>query len=478
MKGITAIAISLGLVLLGVRCSRQATEYSGGSTNTSNARLAGIVFDKNGMPEANASVILRNIIVTANGDSLQNEWRSTTNGGGDYFFDSLPTGTYVLAGYDDEMLTADYNTRFPLTGDTIAQLSLSRLLVLKGRVLADSSVSRQTMVVTATGVVRPVHPDNQGFYVIAGIPRGQFDIAFIHNSTVDYLPIRILSCGSCLGDTVYARDVSFAKQNTTTYSYFRTTLPAAYSVQPVVYAPGTEPSWYAGKDFSLIEYFSTAGLSLNAISDQGAPAVLLDNFDDRDNASSINAITGKALWYVYTDASFGGNSTALPLGVVNLFSLGITDSASYAGSSMHTTAILSHTIQAPYAGIAINVEPHTTASADFSAMQSFSFMLKGKGQIRVIFWSRLATNSYPDSQMWGQFGTTLQCPPSWTKTVIRPQDITTPLGSRQHADSLKWQEASSNVFRIEFSTWQETNDTVGIWIDQVYLNGISDSIFK
>lgn len=466
------------MALLGVGCSRQSTEYAGGSTTTTNARVAGIVVNQSGMPVAGASVLLRTIIVAEGGDSAENEWKATTNLGGDYFFDSLPTGNYVLSGYDDEKRTADYNTRFALAGDTIAELSLSRLFVLKGRVLADSSVNRQAIVVSATGLVRPVHPDAQGFYTIAALPRGQFDIAFIQDGTVDYLPLRILSGANPATDTVYVRDVSFTKSNSAPYSYFRTTLAGAFAVEPVVYAAGTEPAWYAGKDFSLLEYFGTKGISLLQISDLGAPTVLVDDFDDNDNASTINAITGKALWYAYTDAGVGGNSTVLPLGAVNTFSLAITDSDAYAGKSVHATAILGHAIPSPYAGIAINLESRSGTSVDLTGMQSFSFMLKGRGQIRVIFWSRLATAAYPDSQIWGQFGAIEQCGATWTKTVIRPQDIITPAGSKQRADSLKWQDAASAIFKIEFSTWQDAVDTVEISLDQIFINGVSDSVFR
>jgi hypothetical protein len=417
--------------------------------------------------------------MTSQGDSITAELQTMAGSSGDYSFDTVPKGDYVLRARNLELGDADYKTKCEIRKDTMVPLTLAKLYVLKGRVCADSSINKQDFVVAAAGLSRPVHPDAQGFYALSGIPRGQYDIGFIHGTTVNYLPLQTLECGSCASDTLYVRDINFTNYNTSPYSYYGTTLSAAYAVQPVVYAAGSEPLWYKGRDFSYVRYFTISGSSLHEITDEGIPTLLLDDFDDNDNVSILNAITGKAYWYVYTDTLAKGNSIILPYGIVHSFPLGITDTAAFAGKSVRTTIILGKAINSPYAGIAINLEPKSSSSADLSAMQSFSFMLKGSGQIRVIFWSKLATTSYADSQVWwGQFGTIEQCPAAWTKTIIRPQDIITPVNSKQRADSLKWQDAATGIYKIEFSTWRDTVDTVRISIDQVYLNGVSESVFQ
>jgi hypothetical protein len=476
MNRLYLLAAIACMVLPGAFCTRQATDIAGGSTSTNNARVAGIVYDNDGTPSANAMVLLRDIVVTATGDSLRNEWRSTTNHAGDYFFDSIPRGNYALVSYDDEMRFSDFHGRFEIAGDTIASLSLSKLYVLKGRILADSAIDKQSIVVSATGIARPVHPDAQGFYTLSGVSRSRYDLLFVHGSVANYLPVELLACTK---DTLYVRDAYFTNNNTSPYSYFATTLSASYAIEPVVYPAGSEPAWYSGTDFSFVRYFSTEGITLHEISSQGLPSILVDDFDSGDSVSVLSAITGKAFWYAYTDKTlFNGNSIVLPEGATTDFSLALSDSAAFSGKSVRITAILGHAYRAPYAGVAINVEPKGSSAADFSSMQSFSFMLKGKGQIRVIFWSRLATTAYPDSQTWGQFGSTVQCPSAWTRTVILPQDIATPVGSKQNADSLKWTDASTNIFRIEFSTWQNPTDTIQMGIDQVYINGVSESVFQ
>jgi hypothetical protein len=472
------IIIATSLLVPFVLCTRQSTEVAGGSTSTTNARLSGMVSDENGRAAPGASVILREIIITSQGDSARTEWHTTADASGEYAFTEIPRGNYVLLARNSELGDADYRTKCEVRNDTAVRLALSKLFVLKGRVWADSSIRPQTIVVAAAGIERPVHPDAQGFFAVPGVPRGQYDIGIIHDSVVDYLPVQVLSGGA--GDTVYVRDVYFTNYNTTPYSYYATTLSAAYAVLPIVYPAGSEPAWHAepGVDFAHVLYFSVSGTELNEVSPDGAPALLLDNFDDGDDMSMIDAITGKAFWYIYTDTIAGGNSLVLPAGVSHEFSLGITDSGAFSGKSVQTTMILRHAIASPYAGIGIDVEPKSATGADFSGMQSFSFMLKGKGQIRVIFWSRLATTTYPDSDYWGQFGVTEQCPASWTQIVIRAQDLATPVGSKQSTDGLKWQDAATNIFKIEFSTWQDSIDTVQISLDQVYINGVSESVFR
>jgi hypothetical protein len=467
------------LLAVGVVCTRQPLDVAGGSTSTNNARLTGTVFDENGRMIAGAGVTLREIAMTSQGDSVTAEWHRTAGSSGDYAFDTVPTGDYVLLARDVEVGNADYQTKCEIRTDTTVPLTLAKLYVLKGRICADSSINKQDFVVAAAGLTTPVHPDAQGFYTLMGVPRGQYDIGFIHGTTVDYLPLQTLSCGSCTSDTLYVRDISYSSYNTMPYSYYGTTLSAAYAVQPVVYAAGSEPLWYSGKDFSYVRYFTISGSALHEINGEGIPSLLLDDFDDNDNVSFLNAITGKSYWYVYTDTLAKGNSIVLPYGILHSFPLGISDSAAFSGKSVRTTIVLGNAINSPYAGIAINMEPKSASEVDLSAMQSFSFMLKGQGQIRVIFWSRLATTAYADSQVWwGQFGAIEQCPSEWTKTVIRPQDIITPVGSKQRTDSLKWEDAAAGIYKIEFSTWRDTVDTVRISIDQVYLNGVSESVFQ
>jgi hypothetical protein len=471
--------LTVGLMALFVLCTRQPTEVAGGSTSTSNARLTGTVLHENGQVAVGVTVILRNLLVTSQGDIAKSEWHTLAGTSGDYAFNSIPKGDYVLVASDPELGEAACKTKCEVKSDTAVQLTLSNLYALKGRVIADSSTPVQNIVVAVAGLTRPVHPDDRGFYEVPGVPPGQYDIGFIAGPVVDYLPVQVLSRGSCTSDTVYLRDVYFTNYNSTPYGYYGTTLSSEYSIEPIVYAPGSEPSWYSGKDFSYILYFATSGTALHEISDNGAPALLLDDFDDGDDISMIDAITGKAFWYVYSDTIAGGNSMVLPAGVSHEFSLGITDSAAFSGKSVQTTVILRHAIKSPYAGIGIDVEAKSAASVDLSAMQSFSFMLKGKGQIRVIFWSRLATTAYADTDYWGQFGMTVGCPQAWTKTVIRSQDLATPAGSKQLADSLKWQDAATNIFKIEFSTWHDsTQDTVQISLDQVYINGVTESVFR
>jgi hypothetical protein len=480
MNRIILIAIAACIVIAGIRCSRQPVDMAGGSTSTNNARVTGMVYTENSQMVPGASVILRDIVMTPEGDSARTELSVTAGSSGDFAFDTVYPGNYVLEARNAETGEAVYKTRCEVRSDTAVSVSISKLYVLKGRICADSSASLPDFIVTVTGTVAPVHADGQGFYTISGIPAGQYDIAFILDNVVNYLPVQTLAFGSpaARADTVYVRDVYFTKYNTSPYSYFGTTLDAAFSVKPAVYAAGTEPAWYPGIDFSHVRYFAATGTQLHEISDLGLPTLLIDDFDDGDNVSLLNAITGKAYWYAYTDTLLHGNSIMLPIDILHAFSLGITDSAAFSGKSVSTTAILRHAYRSPYAGIALDLEPQSGTATDLSSMESLSFMLRGKGQIRVIFWSRIASTPYADSEWWGQFGCTELCTPAWKKVVIRPQDLAVPKGSKQFADSLKWQDAKTNIFRIEFSTWQNTSDTVGIALDQVYLNGVSESVFR
>jgi hypothetical protein len=184
--------IGIGLLCLlglGTMCVRQPLELAGGSTNTTNARVKGTIVTENGSPMANARVSLKAITITPSGDSVLSAWQTVADASGAYAFDQIPKGNYVLSGKSPQLCRAAYQTKFEVRTDTTVNLMLSKPYVLKGRVRADSSVSVPDIVITAAGTSRTAHPDRQGFYSIPDLPRGQYDLGFIRDEMIDYMPV-------------------------------------------------------------------------------------------------------------------------------------------------------------------------------------------------------------------------------------------------------------------------------------------------
>lgn len=467
--------ILLGAVLF-CFCSRQPSVTNMGSTNTGNAKLvSGTVCDAGGRLISDAQVVLRDIIITPGGDSIKSERTDITDASGHFSFADIPKGKYVVLARDVAVNNTGYETKCTVDSDTVeVRLTVWRPQVLKGRVLADSSVDKTGIVVAVAGMSNPVHPASDGFYTIDDVPRGQYDIGFIYGSVVNYLPVAVEGVS---GDTAFVRDVRFLKTGTAKYSYYPYTLSAAWAVQAQAYPVSALPAWYTGKEFSYVRYFTVTASGLQEVNEDGIVTVLLEDFEDGNNYSLINAITGKSRWYVYTDVIDGGNSRIVPA-VDTTFALGISANAAFSGNSFHATTYFGPADPRPFSSIACNVESKSKNSVDLSSMQSLSFFLKGRGQIRVAFWAHRTADAYARPDKWGQFGTLVQCPPVWTKIVIKKQDIILPAGSKQLTAGIKWQDAATNVYEIQFGTWETVLDTVDVWLDQIYINGVTDSIFR
>ena len=479
MRRIPVLIVCTFLTMIGVGCSLRPTDVAGGSTSTTNAKISGTVSNESGAVLPGSKVMLRDIIITEHGDSAKTEWSTFADAKGNFFFDNIPHGNYVLVGVDSASGTIGYQTHCSVRNDTTVFFSLSRPMVLKGRVMEYSTEDLQSMIISAAGSTSHVHPDGSGFYTLRNIPKGHYDLSYVHGTIANDMPVSICTAGQTPPDTVFIRDVDFTDSaKATRYSGYAYTVAASYEAMPVVYRFGAEPVWYVGNDFSFVIY-DTVVNSLLVPSTYAVPITLwLDNFDDGDSLSMINALTAKSRWYVFNDSIDGGASPIFPTGIEHAVSLGITDSSAFDGKCFRLDVKFNRVkIASPYASFGMNVASKNTDRADFSSMTSFSFYLKGKGQIRVNFRTKYAENGYSGSDLWGEFGTIFQCPSTWTKMTIRPQDIVPPAGSKQLAKGLQWKDGASSMTMINFGTWESSLDEMEFMVDDIYVTGVPDSVF-
>jgi hypothetical protein len=105
-----------------------------------------------------------------------------------------------------------------------------------------------------------------GFYTIAGIPQGQYDITILSGNVANYLPVAVEEANGL--DTVFIRDAGFAptiKEADNIYSFYPTKLECNFSILPKKYESWETPGWYQGKNFSLVRYYEIVDGQLKQI---------------------------------------------------------------------------------------------------------------------------------------------------------------------------------------------------------------------
>jgi len=472
-----AILTEVGLCIL-MHCSSQRIAGTGSSAG--NGRVECFVTDSTGGGCSGLEVVLKRISITGHNDSVIGEWTTSTDINGFCGFDSLPAGSFVAGCQIKALGVVAMNSKVRSNMDSTITLNLNRPIVYKGRLLLAAGVDYRTVSAFIPGMLAPAGIDSNGFYVLSNVPLGQNDISFRYGAIVNYLPV---SVDKATGDTLFVRDAVFAQdgsQASATYSFYQTTLPRTYAVLFKDYDTLNTPSWYAGKDFSSVQYYKVVNGSLVEVDAVGNPFVILDNFDDGDSLTCINPITGHSGWQVVTDAKDGGTTKLLPDSTAWHFPRAITDVNSYSGKSLNITFLMGTTppTLAPYSYITCSVSPRGSGYLDLTPMTEFSFFCKGKNRIRVVFRSHKALANYAPGDWWGQMSVVLTCPPDWQRISILPSDIKAPAGSKQAADGLTWPAVRDSIDRIEFAAWMNAGDTVVMGLDDIVIHGVSDEDFK
>jgi len=140
------------------------------------------------------------------------------------------------------------------------------VLDVKGRLLLKAGMDYRSTLAVIPGLNKKSGVDSQGFYTFSKIPQGQYDISFIYERIVNYLPVNIENPLS--DDTAFIEDAAYAtlvNEASNVYSFYPHRLDKTFSIVPEKYEAGQHPSWYEGKDFSLVTYFDIVADTLKPV---------------------------------------------------------------------------------------------------------------------------------------------------------------------------------------------------------------------
>lgn len=196
------------------------------------------------------------------------------------------------------------------------------------------------------------------------------------------------------------------------------------------------------------------------------PAILLDDFESSGTQSALASALGSGWWFALTDSLSGGASKALPAGVIQSFRLAYDTLTSWDRTSLSVGFHIDPAQSVRYGVVGVEMAS-SGRWVDLSTMDSLTFMARGSGTFKLEFFTE--AGMLPDADPNGQFRVFVTPSPTWTRMVIRRDQILAPAGSRAQNAGIPWSLASTRCRRLAFLA----SDTASLQLDDMVLHGPS-----
>jgi hypothetical protein len=208
------------------------------------------------------------------------------------------------------------------------------------------------------------------------------------------------------------------------------------------------------------------GVSPNAlgVTVPGWELYLIDDFEQGDDWTRWTLRGHDSFWYSFTT----GQTTTVPdLSDTHLAQA--MYATGYSGKGAHVVFALDTAANQLPSGIGF--APERAGYVDFRSLTAISFAIKGRGTVRLSIPTK-KIKDYPSGQNWGHFGKNIALPAEWQVMRILPSELQPEPDSPPEKDGLTWAAVADSVDRVNFVTWKTPGDTVELWLDDVYLEGV------
>jgi len=451
------------------------------------------------IPLANTTVNIQNLRVNATGNCFDNKYVTKTDSKGNFEVEVEESGLYTVVAEDSSTNTKAILNEIEVTPNKTSQISLNteKTISLTGRISRNKITDPKVLYVFIPGTnYKADSVDGNGFYTFKNIPQGTYSIAYTYGNEGTIIKVKTKISNS---DSLFIKDLPFVGEIDsllTPFTEYSNGLNNLYYVTPIEYNFNT-PFWYQNIDFSGVEiydYKESKFININNIDTLtnagGENKILLDDFENNyGDAPNQNAFAAKigltnyptetyktgGWWYTYSDKDKdGGNSSVYPNpSESNDFSpLIINDKNSYKSKSLHVKFILNDGAEYPFAGIGFLIYGQENNYHDLSKMTKFTFWAKGKGKVRVKFFSKYVDETLKDK---GHFGKNIELTNEWELYEINSVDITPQEGSKTAYDGKKWTDVNKEINKIHFETSPKlkAGDTVDLYLDDINIYGLN-----
>lgn len=457
------------------------------------------IVDNSGSAVANASVRISTYRLSSSGAHATNTIVAASDSLGNVNIKTLEPGNYVLkVSRGNEGYINSFFTISPNVTNNAGRIEIRENRPIRGRMLVRESMDRNAVNIFIPGLAVLSKVDSLGFYTVENVPHGRLDIVFGYGRVINYVPMEIVDNS---GDTVHIRDIRYAinASQASGVNISHDVFPSTegFSVLPVVYPANRLPSWYLRRNFGAVNYFivESEGVFRNFTDFESAPipyyedGLLIHDFDINDPHQNILSILLADIhnvhvdsvggwWFGYNDID-GGMMRASAIfpditqySPIIPFRQALVEEGAYRGRSLRLDFTLGVGDVRPYAGVGFEIAGGDDNFHDFSNLDSLIFYVRGNGTFRVKVISSLWDNRLSDNM---GLGRDIVLPWNWTRYAI-PVDQLVPYNDSQAMhDGIVWNDISHSIQRIQFEAIGTYRDNLELWLDEIYLKGLSVS---
>lgn len=459
MKIFILLIIILSIVGFFSNCSQFPT--SGGATLPN--FISGVVVDSSNIPISAIDVNITAFVFNENGQEVVLARETVkTDAEGKFIFENIERRQYLVEASTNGLQTIQSHI-FPTSSDSTHDrlFVLNNLVNIKGRVIAENPVS-----VSVAGTSQHTQTDQDGFYTLENIPTGNLFLIFRESDRTSIMPVSVAPSY----DTVFVRDadINQATENEFLAEYFEVRESFSGILSTVDYSTLTLPSWYEGRDFSKVLTLAVDNEKLiPSSSPESERAFLIDNFDHETSRFFLpifHQITG-GYWYIFSDS----DDTNIVDGTSTIEKSLVVDNTALKNSLRVEGILRENSAANSYLGFTVVIGNNEQYTVDLSLMESISFDIKGNGEMITVQFFTLN-----DSGVETVFYSSFTVEENWRRVVITADSFAA-------SDSqMVWGITETPVSKIQFifrETYSQFDTTAVVYIDNIYLNGITRETF-
>jgi len=192
-------------------------------------------------------------------------------------------------------------------------------------------------------------------------------------------------------------------------------------------------------------------------------SILLDDFEDGNDANRYHEFTGEGWWYTATDSI----SQVIPSKISTAIVTGTE--AWQGGHSLHESLAVNLNVTGKYALCGMDIEAGVQSSNktfiahNLVTVDSITFMAKGSGTINLQWYSTFNASVGYANRIVAHFDLS----PTWTQVSLKPQDF----APEPQDSTFTWNNIAAQTSGFAFNATLPAS----LWLDNIILHGISES---
>ncbi len=390
--------------------------------------------------------VLKEIKMTVNGDSVLSQIEASVDLEGNFFFENVDKGDYVIVLNGETQSAVIQNIKFREDSLILEEVELKDHCSITGKVFGENIKK-----VFITGLASAEIIDS--VYVLKNIPKGMVDVAITDGKTINVIPLEVN--GNYDEFTVSSVEfLSEVSENSAEYSFY-----------------GKENNSFVIKSFvdsvgDVSAFFPDSTGNMETVYKNNK--VLFDDFNSTGIYSLVNNDPKKdpiyGSWYDFVDKDEEDGSLLL-----TTFGDGSAKKNKNGNGQLYFVTVMGSGTPI-YSGFGCHLTGKTKASTDLSNLKTLSFKGRGCGSLNVSF---IPVKGYISDSVLSNFAKSVILDTAWQEFDLDVNDFEVTHGGADLLEGVKWEDVSNEILFLQFLIQGETGDTTIVEIDDIYFNGVS-----